>query len=146
MLISSVLFLASLSPLTFRLGKVRRSLRHSLHHSARSLYAILLFGVYHGEMPASLAFFAFPALGALSLFVGCFWAFAEGKHAHLAGLALCIAMGGASFGYVSRSAGSWPLVFVECALHFTTALLVFYVFRRISPEPSSAALDSWRGP
>ncbi|MGA7857532.1 MAG: hypothetical protein WCA11_06390, partial [Terracidiphilus sp.] len=139
MLVSSLLFLASLSPLTFRLGKVR--VLYIIPFAIPLIaYAILLFGVYHGVMPASLAFFAFPALGALSLFVGCFWAFAKGSMPTWLGLALCIAMGGASLWICVEIRGPWPLVFVECALHFTTALLVFFVFRRISPGSILSAL------
>jgi signal transduction histidine kinase len=42
-------------------------------------------------------------------------------------------MGGISFWICISIRGSWPLVFVESALHLTTALLVFYVFRRLTP-------------
>ena len=35
---------------------------------------------------------------------------------------------------------AWPLTFVECAMHLTTALLVFYVFRRFSAGTVLAAL------
>ncbi len=47
----------------------------------------------------------------------------------LPGLWICVRVGGA-----------WPLVFVECAIHATTALLVFSVFRRFSPGTLLAGL------
>lgn len=130
--ISSGLLLASLSPLTFRLGKKRIPyvIPFTLPLTA---YAFLLYGLYNGSMPPGLPFLLFPALGALSLFVGCFWAFARGSMPTWIGLALCIGMGGAALWICVRIGGPWPLLFVECALHFATALLVFYVFRRISP-------------
>ena len=131
-LIGSTLFLASLSPLSFRF-RGRRMLFAVPFIIPLALYAILIEGVYHGEMPISIAFFIFPALGALALFVGCFWAFSRGSMPTSLGLTLCIAMGGISFWICISIRGSWPLVFVESALHLTTALLVFYVFRRLTP-------------
>lgn len=132
MQISSALFLASLSPLTFRIGKLR--VLYAIPFIIPLMaYAFLLLGVYHGEMPLTLAFFLFPILGGLSLLAGCFWALARGSMPRGIGLALCITLGGAGLWLCVSVRGIWPLVFVECALHFTTALLVFYVFRRISP-------------
>jgi C4-dicarboxylate-specific signal transduction histidine kinase len=130
-IVGSTLFLASLSPLTFRLAGKR------IHYAVPfavplAVYAVLLDGVYRGQPPASIAFLIFPALGALALFVGCFWAFAKGSMPTWLGLTLCVAMGGGSLWACVSVRGSWPLVFVESALHLTTALLVFYVYRRIS--------------
>jgi signal transduction histidine kinase len=131
-LIGATLFLASLSPLSFRF-KGRRILFAVPFIIPLAIYAILIDGVYHGEMPINLAFFIFPALGAATLFVGCFWAFSRGSMPTSLGLTLCIAMGAISFWICISTRGSWPLVFVESALHLTTALLVFYVFRRLTP-------------
>jgi signal transduction histidine kinase len=131
-LVGSALFLASLSPHSFRF-RGRRILYAVPFTIPLAAYAILLDGVYHGESPASLAFLYFPALGALALLVGCFWAFARGSMPTWLGLTLCVAMGGASLWICVSVRGSWPLVFVESALHLTTALLVFYVFRKLTP-------------
>jgi signal transduction histidine kinase len=131
-LIGATLFLASLSPISFRF-RGRRILFAVPFIVPLAIYAILIDGVYHGEMPINLAFFIFPALGAVSLFVGCFWAFSRGSMPTSLGLTLCIAMGAISFWICISIRGSWPLVFVESALHLTTALLVFYVFRRLTP-------------
>jgi C4-dicarboxylate-specific signal transduction histidine kinase len=130
--ISSGLFLASLSPLTFRIGQ-RRILYVIPFTLPLTLYAFLLYVRYNGALPPGIPFLLFPALGALSLLVGCFWAFARGSMPTWLGLALCIFMGGAGLLICVRIGGAWPLLFVECALHLTTALLVFYVFRRLSP-------------
>ena len=132
MQISSALFLASLSPLTFRMGQFR-VLYVIPFTIPLTAYAVLLFGVYHGEMPNTIAFLLFPMLGGLSLLVGCFWALSKGSMPVWLGLSLCIGLGGAGLWICVAVRGVWPLVFVECALHLLTALLVFYVFRRFSP-------------
>ena len=138
-LIGATLFLASLSPLSFRF-KGRRILFAVPFIIPLAIYAILIDGVYHGEMPINLAFFIFPALGAVALFVGCFWAFSRGSMPTSLGLTLCVAMGAISFWICISIRGSWPLVFVESALHLTTALLIFYVFRRLTPGTVLSAL------
>ncbi len=138
-LVSAVLFLASLAPLSFRFYKWR--IPYAIPFAIPLIiYAILIEGVYRGQSPLSLAFLLFLALGAFSLLVGCFWAFAKGSMPTWLGLTLCIAMGGASLWICVSVRGSWPLVFVESALHITTALLIFYVFRRISPGSLLSAL------
>ncbi|MDR3738729.1 MAG: histidine kinase dimerization/phospho-acceptor domain-containing protein [Terracidiphilus sp.] len=130
-LISSVLFLASFSLLTFPVG--RRRVPYAIPFAIPLvIYALLLNVKYHGEMPASLFLLIFPALGAASLLVGCLWAFARGSMPTWIGLALCIGLGGAALWVCVSVRGNWPLMFVENALHFSTALLVFYVFRRLS--------------
>ena len=138
-LIGATLFLASLSPLSFRF-KGRRILFAVPFIIPLAIYAVLIDGVYHGEMPINLAFFIFPALGAVALFVGCFWAFSRGSMPTSLGLTLCVAMGAISFWICISIRGSWPLVFVESALHLTTALLIFYVFRRLTPGTVLSAL------
>jgi signal transduction histidine kinase len=143
-IVGAVLFLASLSPLSFRMGKWR--IPYALPFTIPLVaYAFLLDVVYHGQTPASIAFLWFPAIGAISLLVGCFWAFARGNMPTWLGLGLCIAMGGASLWICVSIRGSWPLVFVESALHLTTALLIFWVFRRVSPGSVLSGLGfiSW---
>lgn len=130
-LVGSIVFLASFSLLCFPLG--RRRIPYAIPFAIPLvLYALLLDGVYHGEVPASLMLLIFPALGATSLLVGCMWAFARGTMPTWIGLLLCISMGGASLWICVSLRDDWPLVFVENALHFSTALLIFYVFRRAS--------------
>jgi len=130
-LVGAALLLASFSPLSFRIGPVR--ILYVIPFSIPlAAYAILLYGVYHGAMPVGLPFLWFPILGAMSLLVGCFWAFAKGSMPTWLGLSLCIALGGAGLWICVLKGGSWPLLFVECALHLMTALLLFYAFRRFS--------------
>jgi signal transduction histidine kinase len=131
MQISSALFLASLSPLSFRMGRIR--VFYVIPFTIPlTLYAVVLFGVYHGVMPNTVAFLIFPALGGLSLLVGCFWALSKGSMPIWLGLALCVGLGGSGLWICVSLRGVWPLVFVECALHFLTALLVFFFFKRFS--------------
>ena len=143
-LISATLFMASLSPLSFRLGQ-RRILYAVPFIVPLAAYAILLNGVYRGQAPTDLNFLILPALGALALLIGCFWAFGKGSMPTWLGLALCIVMGGASLWVCVSVRGPWPLVFVEAALHLTTAMLVFYVFRRLTPGTmlSGLGMAAW---
>lgn len=131
-LVAATIFLTSFSPIFFEIG--RRKVYYAVPFVIPLvLYAVLLNGVYHGEAPMTIAFLLFPTLGAIALLVGCFWAFAPGSMPTWLGLSLCIVMGGASLWICVAVRGSWPLVFVENALHFSTALMVFYVCRRLSP-------------
>lgn len=131
-LVGSTFFLTSLTPLSFHF-RGRRIYYAVPFVTPLALYSILLDGVYHGQPPASITFLIFPILGALALFAGAVWAFAKGNMPTWLGLLLCVVMGGASLWICVSIRGSWPLVFVESALHLTTALLIFYVFRRLTP-------------
>ena len=138
-LISSGLFLASLAPAAFRIGRVR--ILYAVPFTIPLVvYAFLIYGVYGGKTPAGFPFLIFPALGGLSLFAGCAWAFSQRGIPRAIPLALCITLGGAGLWICVRVGGVWPLVFVECAIHAVTALLVFYVFRRLSPGTILASL------
>lgn len=138
-LVGAVLFLASMAPLSFRVQKLR--IPYAIPFMIPlAVYAILIDGVYHGQMPTSLVFLLFPAIGAVALLVGSIWAYAQTSMPRWLGLALCIALGGATLWICVSVRGSWPLVFVESTLHVTTALLIFFVFRRISPGSLLGAL------
>ena len=138
-LISSAFFLASLTPLRFRVGRVR--ILYVIPFIVPLIaYALLAFGVYQGRTPTGDSFLIFPALGGLSLFVACAWAISHRDIPRAIPLLLCIILGGTGLWICFRLGGGWSLVFVECALHLTTALLVFYVFRRVSPGTVLATL------
>ena len=131
-LISAALFLASLAPHGFRIGRVR--ILYAITFTIPLIvYAYLIYCVYGGFTPIGLPFLLFPALGGLSLLAGCMWAFSSTRVPRGIPLALCIILGGTGLWVCVRVGGIWPLVFVECAVHATTALLIFYVFRRLSP-------------
>lgn len=138
-LISSVLFLASLAPFGFRIGSVR--ILYAIPFTIPLIvYAYLIYGIYGGRPPSGPAFLIFPALGGLSLFVGCAWGFSSRGIPRAIPVLLCILLGGTGLWISFRFGGQLPLTYVECALHITTALLVFYAFRRISPGTVLAAL------
>jgi len=143
-LISSALFLASLAPLGFRIGKIR--ILYAVPFAIPLVaYAFLIYGLYGGSTPGGMPFLIFPALGGLALFAGCAWAISFRGIPRGIPLALCIVLGAAGLWICVRVGGAWPLTFVECATHFVTAVLVFYVFRRVSPGTILASLGflSW---
>jgi hypothetical protein len=131
-LISSALFLASLSPLRFRVGRL------NVFTSFRSPFPWWLF---HSVSPGfsrrcahgSRCFLIFPALGSGSRCRLPFLGRGQREHACLAGGSLCIVVGGAGIWTCFATGGRWPLTLVECANHFMTALLLIFVFRRFSP-------------
>ncbi|HEY1901702.1 MAG TPA: HAMP domain-containing sensor histidine kinase [Terracidiphilus sp.] len=130
--ISATVFLASLSPLRFRVGRI-----HILYVIPYTVplvvYSILIEGVYHGVAPTGPLFWIFPLLGALSLVAGFFWAVAQGSLRKWLGVSICVVCGCAGLWICFAVGGSWPLGFVECANHFMTAALLISVFRRFSP-------------
>ena len=131
-LISSTLFLASLSPLRFRLGRFQ--VLYALPFVLPLIvYSILLDGVFHGIPPQGLLFLIFPALGLAALVPGFFWAIGKGSLPVWIGVTCCLISSILGLWICVAIGPSWPLTFVECANHFMTALLLIFVFRRFSP-------------
>jgi len=129
--LSAALFLASLSPLGFRLGRF-----HVLYIIPYTLpllvYSILFHGFLHGAQPTGILYLVFPALGALALVSGFFWAVSKGNLPTWIGVGFCV-VGGAFGFWIYRLAGpAYPLALVECCNHLLTALLILYTFRRFS--------------
>ena len=129
--ISSALFLGSLSPLGFRVGRF-----HVLYVIPYTIplvaYSILYHGVLRGATPSGPLYLVFPALGLLSVIAGLFWAIAKGCMPTWLGLGSCLA-GGALGLWVYYTIGpGLPLTLVECCNHVLTALLLLFVFRRLS--------------
>ena len=138
-LISSAFFLASLTPLRFRIGNVR--VLYVVPFIVPLIgYALLFYGVYGGITPGGNRFLMFPALGGLSLFAACAWAISHRDIPKAIPLLLCVILGAAGLWICFRVGGGWPLTYVECATHLTTAFLVFYAFRRFSAGTVLAAL------
>lgn len=130
--IGSALFLASLSPLRFRLGRVQ--ILYVIPYAIPLvLYSVLFFGVYNGSPPSGAAHFIFPLLGAFSVLVVCFWGAARGSIPVWIGVPACVVAGGLGLWICFAFGGAWPLVFAECANHFLTAVLLIFVFRRVTP-------------
>jgi signal transduction histidine kinase len=130
--VSATLFLASLSPLRFRVGRFQ-VLYVIPYAIPLVVYAVLLEGVFHGVSPQGPIFWLFPLLGACSLVAGFFWGMARGSMPSWVGATACTVMGCAAFWIFFAVGGNWPLGFVECANHLMTALLLIAVFRRLTP-------------
>lgn len=130
--ISSALFLASLSPLSFRVGrfKILYVIPYTLPLVA---YSIILHGFLRGIAPSGPMFAIFPILGILTVVAGFFWAIKKGSLPTWLGLGFCIGGGFVGLWICYTSGPGLPLVLVECCNHMLTALLVIYTFRRWSP-------------
>jgi signal transduction histidine kinase len=138
-IISSTLFLASLSPGGIRIGRFNTI--YAVPFTIPLIaYAVLLYCVYGGKPPAGPAYLIFPTLGALTLLVGCVWGYSPGVVPRSIRLGLCVVLGGIGLWICVRVGGRLPLQFAECAMRLCTAVLVFYVFRRISPGTVLTAL------
>jgi signal transduction histidine kinase len=138
-LISSAFFLASLAPVGFRIGKVR--ILYAIPFTVPLIvYAVLLYCVYGGHQPQGLPSLIFPMLGGCALLAACFWGYSQSRVPTIVRLTLCIVLGGTGLWICIRIGGVYSLQFAECAVHATTALLVFYVFRRFSPGTFLAGL------
>jgi signal transduction histidine kinase len=129
--ISSALFLASLSPLRFKVGRL-----HILYAIPYTLpmvaYTVIFHGVLHGKEPSGPLSLIFPVLGLISLIAGLFWATAKGSLPVWAGVLCCVLAAIPAFWLLHVAGPSLPLTFVECCNHAMTAVLLVSVFRRMS--------------
>lgn len=131
-LIAAAMFLGSLSPLSFRLGRFR--VLYAIPFTAPLvLYALLACGVFRGAVPHGVMFWAFPFLGFCSILVAISWGRAKGSLPVWIGLIICVAFGGLAVSFYFRDGLFWPLVLAESGTYFLAALLVLSVFRRVSP-------------
>ncbi len=138
-LISSALFLASLSPARFQVG--RFNVLYVVPFAVPLIaYSILLYGVFKGVAPQGPLFFVFPALGLAALVPGVFWAKAKSSLPAWVGVICCVVCAPLGLWSCFRFGAAWPLLFVECANHLMTALLLIFVFRRFSPGVSLSVL------
>jgi signal transduction histidine kinase len=131
-LLSSVLFLASLSLQRLRLGSFR-VLYVIPFTIPLVIYSVVYDGIYRGVSPQGPIFFVFPALLAISLLVACFWASVEPSTPIWLGLPVCLVIGTVGLWVCFAKGGEWPLLFVESAVHLLTAALLISVYRRYSP-------------
>lgn len=130
--IGSALFLASLSPLRFRVG--RFEILYVLPYTIPMMvYSVLFFGVFHGITPSGPRFLVFPVLGFISLVAGLAWGIAKGSMPIWLAVCMCTLVGCLGLLICFTTGAGWPLMLVECANHFMTALLLIFVFRRMTP-------------
>ena len=132
LLVGSAMFLASLSPIDFRLGRFR--ILYAIPYTAPLvLYSILLYGVFGGKTPSGAAFFIFPALGILTFVTVVFWGSSNYAIPRRLNVPLTVILGGVAFWACFVLGAAWALTFVESANLLMTALLIGFLFRRFSP-------------
>ena len=144
MQISSALFLASLSPLRFRLGRFQ--ILYVIPYALTVVIASMLaYGAFRGNPPQGLLAFVCPGLGAVSLFVALLWGAAKGHLPTWIGLSYCSVLGCLILWVCFVAGVAWALVLVESANLLMTALLLWFVFRRVSPGVllSIAGFAAW---
>jgi signal transduction histidine kinase len=130
--ISAAVFLASLSPLSFRFGRFR--LLYVIPFTIPLvIYAALIDGFLQGVAPPEPLFLIFPILGLLTLLAGFFWGIAESSMPRWLAAGASVLLGTLGLWVCFGWGAGWPLTFVECANHLITALLLIFVFRRLSP-------------
>lgn len=131
-LIGTAVFLASLSPLSFSVGRIR-VLFVIPYILPLVVYSVLLYGVYRGTPPHWAEISLFPALGAASLLACFLWGAVPYAMPRWLGLAGCVVVGGVTYWIFFGEGAALALIFVENANLVMTALLVIFTFRRISP-------------
>ena len=130
--VSTALFLASLSPARFRVGKVQ--ILYVIPYALPSVVAsILAYGVFHGATPKGLTVLLIPALGAISMFVALLWGASQSNLPKWLGISYCALLGSAVLWVYFAAGDIWALVAVQCANLLMTALLLAFVFRRLTP-------------
>jgi signal transduction histidine kinase len=131
-MLAACLFLSSLSPLSFRIGKVR--LLYVIPYTIPLIaYAVFSHGFYHHKAPQGLMYWVFPALGTVTAIVGFLWARAERSTPIWVGTTVSLLFGGFSLWFYFSTGLYWPLILAESGVHVVTALLVISAFRRPSP-------------
>jgi len=130
-LLSSALFLGSLSPLRLRMGKVQ--ILYVIPYIAPMIvYAILSYGVFRSAVPHGPVFWVFPGLASISLAVGLLWNLEKGKLPVWLGTLICVLLGSFAVSSCFGSNINRPLVLAEAGNHVIAGLLILFVFRRFS--------------
>lgn len=130
--ISSALFLASLSPLTFRAGR-HRILYVIPYTLPLVVCTILFFGVFRSVEPQWPLAAIFPILGLICFGTAVFWGSDQYIMPAWLGVSASVLFGGAAFWALFALNAGWALTFVESFNLLMTALLMVFAFRRFSP-------------
>ena len=131
-LIGSALFLASLTPTRIHMGRFH--VLYVFPYTIPLVIASILYGgVFHGISPSGPLLLIFPALGAISLLVALLWGAAQRRMPGWLGVSFCAAMGILALWVCFRAGATYALILVECSNLLMTALLLIFVFRRLSP-------------
>lgn len=131
-LAGTAMFLASLSPRGFRLGRIY--VLYVIPYMAPLVVCdVLLHGVYRDAPPQAALLLIFPALGAISLVAALFWSAAPYSLPRWMSVTICLLFGTAAYWIYFAGGVALALQFVKGANLAMAALLVGLVFRRISP-------------
>ena len=129
---STALFLGSLSPLRFRLG--RYQILYVVPYMLPLIVAtILVYGLFAGQTSYGPAFWIFPALGAICFTVGMFWGAKKGSVPAWFGMSFSFTLGTVVVWVCFTHGPIWALSFAGFANLLMTVVLVICVFRRFSP-------------
>jgi len=130
--LSSALFLASLSPTRFRLG--RWNVLYVIPFAIPLvIFSVLLDVVFHGSTPPGETPLIFTVLGFIAVVVAFLWGVDNESTPPWVGGTVCGIAGVFALWLLIASGPAWSLTSVECSTHFVTALLIIFVFRRYSP-------------
>jgi two-component system, NtrC family, sensor kinase len=135
LMLSSALFLASLSPLSFRVGNVR--ILYAVPYAIPLvIYSILYYGPFSGSAGQHLSgsiLWPYCFLACWGAAVALIWSLQRGAiPIWLTSLIVAIA-GLICIPFFVHGNVYWPLLVVECSNMLMAALLVLFTFRRFSP-------------
>jgi signal transduction histidine kinase len=139
LLVGSALFLGSLSPLGFKLGRFR-VLYVVPYTIPLVVYSVLLYGRWSGNAPPVPRLLLFPFLAFIAYVVAMFWG---AKHCALplrVGILLNLVFGGLGFWALIVFGPAGGLTLIESANFLITAVLLIVVFRRFSTGVVLSAL------
>jgi signal transduction histidine kinase len=130
--VSSALFLASMSPLKFRLGRLR--IFYVIPYIfPLMIYAILWYGVFRQVAPAGRLSLIFPALGLIWFAAALSWGAHKGIIPPAVGISVSVVAGGVFFWAYFTLGPERALVYAESVNLLMTALFMVFVFRRFTP-------------
>lgn len=130
-LLSVGLFLASLSPNGFRIGKIR-VLYAIPFILPLFVYALLAHGVYQGRVPEGPMYWIFPFLGLVAIAAGMPWAMQKGNLPPWIAGPACLLFGGTAILSYFRDGLYGPLILAEAGANLVMAMLVGFTYRRAS--------------
>jgi len=146
-LLSSALFLGSLSPMRIRLGRLQ--VLYILPYIVPMIgYAVLAYGVFHGRPPQGPLYWVFPALVGICTAVGLLWASEQGAVPVWLSMPVVSFLSGLALWFCCRHDLLRPLIVAESGNHVVTALLLVFTFRRFSSGVliSFIGLIGWASP
>jgi signal transduction histidine kinase len=130
LILSSALFLASLSPLSFRIGRVR-----ILYVIPFALPLLIYAALYNGvsQHPSGPLLWLYIGLAYWAAGVALIWSLRKGAIPVWLAVSIVVLGSLVSLPFFIRGEVFWPLLVVESGNMVMTSLLVVFTFRRLSP-------------